>query len=57
MADRDLMKAHIDSMQFEGSETNISGALRQARYDIFDNDHGDRPNIQNVAIVIADGKL
>ena len=56
MADRELMKARIDSMQFEGSETNISGALRQARFDIFDSNHGDRPNIQNVAIVVADGK-
>ena len=56
MADRELMKAHIDRMQFEGSETNISGALRQARYDIFDSNHGDRPNIQNVAIVVADGE-
>ena len=56
MANRELMKAHIDRMQFEGSETNISGALRQARYDIFDSNHGDRPNIQNVAIVVADGE-
>ena len=56
MADRELMKEHIDRMQFEGSETNISGALRQARYDIFDSNHGDRPNIQNVALVVADGE-
>ena len=30
--ERRLMKEHIDRMEFEGSETNISGAIRQARW-------------------------
>ena len=36
------MKLHIDNMEFEGSQTNISGALWQAGQDIFNYDKGDR---------------
>ncbi len=50
------MKLHIDNMEFEGSQTNISGALWQAGQDIFNYERGDRLDVQNVAIVLADGE-
>ena len=56
MADREAMEAHIDAMYFEGLRTNVSGALRQIRFEIFDPNHGDRPQVPNVAVVTADGE-
>ena len=43
-------------MPFEGHDTNISGALKQTRTQIFDARFGDRSFVPNVAIVIADGQ-
>ena len=56
MHDKEGMKRHIENMHYEGLRTNISGAIKQTRSEIFDINHGDRPNIPNVAIVIADGE-
>ena len=56
MDDKEGMKRHIENMQYEGLRTNISGAIKQTRSEIFNINHGDRPNIPNVAIVIADGE-
>ncbi len=50
------MKAHIDQMPFEGQETNISGALWNTQHDLFSNNPGDRPNVDNVVLVVADGE-
>ncbi len=50
------MKQAIDNMPFDGGLTNISGALRQTRRDIFNFHNGDRPDVRNVVIVIADGE-
>ena len=56
MDNKAAMKRHVDSMPFDGKDTHISGALQRTRTDIFSPLHGDRPWIQNVAIVIADGQ-
>ena len=55
MDNKQAMKQHVEAMPFEGFDTNISGALKQARTDIFGNT-GDRSYIPNVVIVIADGQ-
>ena len=56
MNDKEAMKRHINDMPFEGFDTNISGALKETRTNIFNSSHGDRSFIPNVAIVIADGQ-
>lgn len=54
--DKLYMKQAIDEMPFDGGLTNISGALKQTKRDVFNIHHGDRPDIRNVAIIIADGE-
>ena len=43
-------------MPFERFDTNIAGALKQVKLDIFNEESGDRSYIPNVVIVIADGQ-
>ncbi len=50
------MKDHITHMDYAQQFTNISGALWKARQDIFKPEYGDRSDVQNVALVIADGE-
>ena len=54
--DRVFMKQAVDEMPFDGGLTNISGALKQIKRDVFNIHHGDRPDVRNVVIIIADGE-
>ena len=56
MNNKQAMKQHVKAMPFESTATNISGALKQARTELFDASSGDRSYIPNVVIVIADGQ-
>lgn len=49
------MQAAILNMDYIGSYTNTSGALRAATYEQFVYSRGDRSNAQNIVIVITDG--
>jgi len=49
------MQQAILDMQYIGSYTNTSGALRTAAYEQFSSTHGDRSNAQNIVILITDG--
>ena len=42
--------------QYPGANTNTSGGLWIARSEVFNPNHGDRPDVPNVAIIITDGK-
>ena len=52
----DDMIRNITAMDFIGSETNTSGALRVMNDIVFTPSHGDRPDIHNIGIVITDGQ-
>ncbi|XP_041374199.1 uncharacterized protein LOC121387240 [Gigantopelta aegis] len=45
----------IDKTSFHHGNTNTAAALRELRTDMFSLEHGDRPNVQNVALFVTDG--
>ncbi|XP_033728441.1 uncharacterized protein LOC117317678 isoform X2 [Pecten maximus] len=47
--------AAIDSIDFMPGSTNTAGGLRRMRNDMFTPQKGDRPRVQNIAIIITDG--
>lgn len=51
----DIINA-IEKLDIIGSQTNTSGALRLMNDDVFTPMHGDRPDINNVAILMTDGQ-
>ncbi|ELU03731.1 hypothetical protein CAPTEDRAFT_107893, partial [Capitella teleta] len=46
----------IRNLQYLSGSTNTSGALRVLREEVFNQDHGDRPDVRNVGIIITDGQ-
>lgn len=54
--DVDKLVDRISSVDIIGSETNTSGALRLMNDQAFQPQHGDRPDVHNVAIVMTDGQ-
>ena len=55
-SDVDQLVDRISSISIIGSETNTSGALRLMNDQAFTPQHGDRPDVHNVAIVMTDGQ-
>jgi hypothetical protein len=53
--DLSAVQAAIRSTSYLGENTNTSGALLVTRDSIFNVDNGDRPNVNNVAVVMTDG--
>ena len=51
---RDILNA-IDKIQFTYGRTNITGALKLMRTDMFTRKRGDREDVPNVCIVVTDG--
>ena len=51
---RDILKA-IDKIQFTYGRTNITGALKLMRTDMFTHMRGDRADVPNVGIIVTDG--
>ena len=47
--------AFISQIRYVRGSTNTGLALKMAREDMFDHRRGDRPNVDNVCIVITDG--
>jgi len=45
----------ISNIRYLGGNTNTTGGLRLMRTEIFNPANGDRPRVQNVAILITDG--
>ena len=54
--DVDELAENILNIEIIGSETNTSGALRLMNDQAFTPQHGDRPDIHNVAIIMTDGQ-
>ena len=48
--------AAINATRYLGENTNTSGGLRVMREQQFRPERGDRPNVENIAIVITDGR-
>ena len=53
--DAESVKNALRNLRYMGQETNTPAALRVARQQCFQERNGDRPNVQNLAIVISDG--
>lgn len=53
--DADQLKQALWSLQCIGQTTNTPEAIRIARQECFNPDRGDRPDVQNLAIIITDG--
>ena len=51
----DDIKEAILAMPYDDGKTNISGALRETRRNVFTASAGDRPEAPNVLILISDG--
>lgn len=49
------MLAGIDAIEYRGGNTNTTGGLRVARQFVFSPEFGDRPNANNVLILMTDG--
>ncbi len=47
----------IRGLPYLGGNTNTTGAFRQIRTDVFTPANGDRPNVQNLIIVVTDGNV
>ena len=45
----------IDSIHYTTGSTNTADGLRVMRTEMFTRQHGDRPGVQNMAIVVTDG--
>jgi len=53
--DREPLLNAIESMDINGGETNIAGALRTAREDMFTPLNGSRPDVPKILILLTDG--
>ena len=42
-------------MSNAGGDTNIAGGIRLAANQVFNTGNGDRPNVQDIMIVVTDG--
>ena len=51
---QDLIDA-VYNIEYKGSSTNTSGAIREMHYTQFSEQNGNRPNVQDIAIVILGG--
>lgn len=54
--DEDEMQDAVDDIELSEGETNIYDGLRLMRTQIFRERNGDRPDVQNIAVVITDGQ-
>ena len=54
-SDKDSLKTAIKAISFMGGHTNTSGGIRIMNDVEFTSGNGDRPNINNIAIIITDG--
>ena len=54
--DRDQLVAAVRGLEYVGGNTNTSGGLRVMMTQQFSVANGDRPNVQDIAIVITDGE-
>ncbi|XP_033728449.1 collagen alpha-1(XII) chain-like [Pecten maximus] len=50
----DIEKA-IDSIPYQFGNTNTAGGLRTMHHVMFTSDHGDRPDAENICIILTDG--
>ena len=50
----DIIQA-IRNMPYDDGKTNITGALRETRLNVFKESAGDRPTVPNVLVLISDG--
>ena len=55
LATKANIKAAIDVYKYDGGSTNTSGALRYADRFFFNQQYGDRPNVQDLIILVTDG--
>ena len=53
---KDAINAKIDALPYLDGNTNTSGGLYYMNTEIFKTSNGDRPNVDNIAIVITDGQ-
>ena len=51
------IKAAVSSMPYYGSYTNTPAGIRSMHYNQFTTSAGDWANVQNIAVVITDGKM
>ena len=54
--DLSSLVAAIRRIHYGGGNTNTTGGLRLMRTEIFNRANGDRPDVQDVAILITDGE-
>ena len=54
--DKTLVEARIQTLEYNGGNTNTTGGLRVARSQVFTPSRGDRSGVANIMIVITDGK-
>ncbi len=54
-SERRLMQEALMNLHYMGRETNTPEAIRVARQQCFNPTNGDRPEVQNVAIIVTDG--
>lgn len=54
--DKQSIINRIQTISYSGANTNTSGGLRVMRTQQFIVNRGDRPNVQNIAIVVTDGE-
>lgn len=54
--DRDLIVRAVLNTPYLGGYTNISGAMRLMRTEVNQPQNGDRPDVKNVCILLADGE-
>jgi len=52
--DRQNLTMAISQLDHDGGMTNIAAALKQARLEMFSPDHGARPNVHHILILITD---
>ena len=48
--------AAIDSVSYQGYKTNIARALERTRLEMFTVKNGDRPDVDNMIVLLTDGK-
>lgn len=54
--EKSALQNAIRNLQYEGGTTNTSGGLWYMRTQCFSRANGDRPSVDNTAIIITDGK-
>ncbi len=53
---QELMTMEIENLKYLDGFTNTSGAIRMMQFEQFVRDQGDRPDVQNIAIILTDGE-